>query len=73
MRHLLRITGLLLACAIGACAAPCDAIADRGCAAAGAESDECKQLQETAARASNEDERACEVALRLVETVDRVK
>ncbi|MCB9727506.1 MAG: hypothetical protein H6744_02300 [Deltaproteobacteria bacterium] len=73
MRHLLRAAALVLVCVAGACSSPCDAIAERGCAAAGADSDECKQLRETATRASSEDERACEVALRLVETVDRVK
>jgi hypothetical protein len=57
----------------GACANPCAVIADKACATAGAESEECTRLQTMATRASTEERRSCEVALNLVESLEKVQ
>lgn len=57
----------------GACANPCEVIAEKACATAGAESEECTRLQAIASRASTEERRSCEVALNLVESLEKVQ
>lgn len=58
---------------IGGCANPCAVIADKSCATAGAESEECVRLQTMAGHASTEERRSCEVALNLVESLEKVQ
>ncbi len=71
-RHFL-FTTLLAFSLMSACGNPCTDIAESACAIAGAESEECTRLQKLAARASSEDLRACEVALNLVDSLEKVQ
>ena len=64
---------VVAAFALVGCANPCATIADKACASAGAESEECTRLQTIAARASTEERRSCEVALNLVESLEKVQ
>ncbi|MGB0590098.1 MAG: hypothetical protein ACPGU1_10505 [Myxococcota bacterium] len=57
----------------GGCANPCAVIAEKACATAGSESEECTRLQTMASRASTEERRSCEVALNLVESLEKVQ
>ena len=58
---------------IAACANPCVQIAEVTCATAGADSDECARIEQLAAHASADDRRACEVAVNLVESLEKVQ
>ena len=64
---------LMMALMVSGCSNPCATIADKACANAGAESSECTRLQKVAARASTEERRSCEVALNLVESLEKVQ
>jgi len=64
---------LLVTLPMVACANPCADIAETACATAGVESDECQRLTKLASHASTEDRRACEVALSLVESLEKVQ
>lgn len=72
MRRSIAIVLLLVVLAPG-CSNPCEQIAEAACAKAGADSPECKTTTEKAARPSQEDLRACGVALELVEALDKVQ
>lgn len=54
-----------------ACNSPCDDLAARACQAAGDTSTECQQATELAAKASRQDQRACSLALELVNDLER--
>ena len=71
LRSLLTI--LLASMLMGACSNPCAEIAKTACANAGTESEECKRLEKLASHASTQDRRACEVALNLVESLEKVQ
>ena len=58
---------------LGACAHPCDTLADKACKTAGESSQECKQIRERADHPSPDDRRACEVALDLVGELEKVR
>ena len=58
---------------ISACGNPCVEIAEVTCATAGADSDECARIEKLAAHASADDRRACEVAVNLVESLEKVQ
>lgn len=58
---------------LAACGNPCTKIAESACAVAGTESEECTRLQKLATTASAEEIRACEVALNLVESLEKVQ
>ncbi len=64
---------LCLAVWAAGCSNPCEQIAEAACAKAGADSTECKTTTEKAARPTQEDIRACGVALELVEALDKVQ
>ena len=64
---------ILAACLLGSCASPCEKLAEVACETAGESSEECRALREGAKRASAEDKRACEVALELVESLEKVR
>ena len=63
----------LLSLASWGCSNPCAAIAETACKTAGAESEECQHLEMLASNASSEDRRACQVALELVESLEKVQ
>lgn len=71
LRSLLTI--LLATLLMGACSNPCAEIAETACANAGAQSEECKRLEQLASHASTEERRACEVARNLVESLEKVQ
>lgn len=66
------VTVLSLAGA-GGCSSPCQDIAEIACRTAGEGSAECKAVRDKAARATSEDREACEVALELVESLEKVR
>ena len=72
MRRSIAIVMMLAMLAAG-CSNPCEQIAEAACAKAGAESPECETTTEKAARPTQEDLRACGVALELVEALDKVQ
>lgn len=69
------LLALLLVAALmcGGCGSSCDELARVACEAAGAESSECTKVREKAAKASSEDQRACEVALSLIESLEKAR
>lgn len=71
----LLVAALILwaAAALTACGSSCDDLADVACEAAGAESEECVQVRDKASKASSDDQRACEVALALVESLEKAR
>ncbi len=73
MRNLLATVWLAAAILSGGCGSPCDDLANVACEAAGSESPECTKVREKAAKASSEDQRACEVALGLVESLEKAR
>ena len=71
--HRLILVPLLASTLMVACGNPCTEIAVSACATAGSDSEECQRLEKLAARASAEDRRACEVALNLVDSLEKVQ
>ena len=64
---------LMTAIMTSGCSNPCATIADKACETAGDESEECTRLRQVADRASTEERRSCEVALNLVESLEKVQ
>ena len=56
-----------------ACTTPCDELAQKSCQEAGTESKSCAEVKEKVARASQEDQKYCKMALELVKTLERSK
>ena len=71
-RWLMRLA-LASTLALSACSNPCATVADKACANAGEASEECTRLRKVASRASTEERRSCEVALNLVESLEKVQ
>ena len=71
--RVLFFTLLMTAPWMAGCANPCATIAEKACATAGQDSEECTRLQAMAARASTEERRSCEVALNLVDSLEKVQ
>ena len=72
MRRLL-FTLLTTAPLLTGCANPCATIAEKACATAGTDSEECTRLEAMAEHASTEERRSCKVALNLVESLEKVQ
>ncbi|MGM0577257.1 MAG: hypothetical protein ACQEXJ_16140 [Myxococcota bacterium] len=71
MTRFLAIATILSGVVLAACGGPCDDLADKTCAVASESSDECKAIRARAEEASAEDRRSCEVALELVESLEK--
>lgn len=67
------LISLAMGLTLGACSNPCATVADKACASAGEASEECTRLRTVASRASTEERRSCEVALNLVESLEKVQ
>jgi len=71
---LLRVLLLFVALiALTACSGPCEELAEITCGTSGAESESCTWIQDRASQATNDDKRACKVALELVATLEKAK
>jgi hypothetical protein len=64
------VIAAVLACVAG-CASPCQKLAERTCANAGAESPACKSMRDVATRNNADDRRSCEGALTFLSALDR--
>ena len=64
---------LILLSALTACTGPCEELAEITCENAGGESESCVWIEERASQATNDDKRACKVALELVANLEKAK
>lgn len=56
---------------LSACSSPCEKLAEVGCERAGADSEHCEKLRTQADRAEVDEQRACQRALRLVDSLGK--
>lgn len=73
MRRLVTAIAALLALSWASCANPCEELAEVACQAAGEQSAECTKAREKAEKASSRDREQCNVAVRLVKSLERVR